>query len=262
MSKHKFRDYEKSEDKVRQFYYRNRSYQTLEYVLSMEKKYSNTQEIEMDVWDALQHLNELVDISDPDTNLPQIQHALQTAESIRKIYPEDKYDWLHLVSLIHDLGKFMGVHYKEPQWAVVGDTFPVGCDMSSTCAFNQFFIQNPDFKIYNGDKYGIYKPNCGLRNVHMSWGHDEYLYRVCVRSNCKLPLAGLYIIRYHSFYPWHTGKDYMYLCDDTDLKMLKWVQIFNKFDLYSKKDEKINIEQVSSYYKKLIKKYFPEKLKF
>ena len=43
---------------------------------------------------------------------------------IRKDYPEE--DWFQLVGLIHDLGKIMAF-YDEPQWAVVGDTFPVGC---------------------------------------------------------------------------------------------------------------------------------------
>ena len=43
---------------------------------------------------------------------------------IRKDYPEE--DWFQLVGLIHDLGKIMAF-YDAPQWAVVGDTFPVGC---------------------------------------------------------------------------------------------------------------------------------------
>ena len=42
----------------------------------------------------------------------------------RADHPDD--DWFHLVGLIHDLGKVMAF-FGEPQWAVVGDTFPVGC---------------------------------------------------------------------------------------------------------------------------------------
>ena len=30
---------------------------------------------------------------------------------------------------------------------------------------------------YNS-KLGIYKEGCGIENVMMSWGHDEYLYHV------------------------------------------------------------------------------------
>ena len=53
-------------------------------------------------------------------------------------------------------------------------------------------------------KYGMYSPNCGLDRCLMSWGHDEYLYRVSdlIIPACTLPDEGLYIIRYHSFYPW------------------------------------------------------------
>lgn len=40
-----------------------------------------------------------------------------------------------------------------------------------------------------------------------------------------LPQA-FYIVRFHSFYPWHTGGDYQQLCDEQDLAMLPWVQEF------------------------------------
>jgi inositol oxygenase len=38
----------------------------------------------MGVWEALERLDTLVDDSDPDLALPQIVHALQTAEAIRQ----------------------------------------------------------------------------------------------------------------------------------------------------------------------------------
>ena len=41
-----------------------------------------------------------------------------------------------------------------------------------------------------------------------------------------LPPQAFYIIRYHSFYPWHTGGDYRQLCNEQDLAMLPWVQEF------------------------------------
>lgn len=34
------------------------------------------------------------------------------------------------------------------------------------------------------------------------------------------------MIRFHSFYPWHTGGDYLQLCSQQDLDMLPWVQEF------------------------------------
>ena len=38
----------------------------------------------MTVWEALEFLDTLVDDSDPDVDFTQIEHALQTAESIRR----------------------------------------------------------------------------------------------------------------------------------------------------------------------------------
>lgn len=58
---------------------------------------------EMTIMEALESLNDLVDESDPDVNIPNIVHAYQTAERIRAIHPE--IDWFHLVGLVHDLGK-------------------------------------------------------------------------------------------------------------------------------------------------------------
>ena len=41
----------------------------------------------MGVWEAMEYLNTLVDDSDPDTDLTQIEHLLQTAEAIRARRP-------------------------------------------------------------------------------------------------------------------------------------------------------------------------------
>jgi len=45
--------------------------------------------------------------------------------------------------LIHDLGKVLSL-FGEPQWAVVGDTFPVGCAFSDKIVFPEYFDANPD----------------------------------------------------------------------------------------------------------------------
>ena len=75
-------------------------------------------------------------------------------------------------------------------------------------------------------EYGIYKANCGLENVMMSWGHDEYLYQVLKHNGTTLPEEGLYMIRFHSFYPWHTGGDYKHLTNEKDESMMEWVNEF------------------------------------
>jgi inositol oxygenase len=54
---------------------------------------------------------------------------------------------LHLTGFIHDLGKVLGhpKMFDQPQWAVVGDTFPTGCAYSPSIVFSEFFSENPDF---------------------------------------------------------------------------------------------------------------------
>ena len=51
----------------------------------------------------MEKLNDFIDESDPDVDVPNIVHAFQTAERIREHHPD--LDWLHLTGLIHDLGK-------------------------------------------------------------------------------------------------------------------------------------------------------------
>lgn len=96
------------------------------------------------------------------------------------------------------------------------------------------------------------------------------------------------MIRFHSFYPWHTGGDYRQLCSEQDLAMLPWVQEFkyshptepgreggrgvgglwaspespsllrcSKFDLYTKCPHLPDVDQLRPYYQGLIDKYCP-----
>ena len=75
-------------------------------------------------------------------------------------------------------------------------------------------------------------------------------------NNCKLPEEALYIIRYHSFYPWHQSGAYDYFASEKDLKMLPMLKDFQKCDLYSKCEESLKVEDLKKYYEKLIEKYF------
>lgn len=116
----------------------------------------------------------------------------------------------------------------EPQWAVVGDTFVVGCEWSKNIVYrSDSFEGNPDGnnQSYN-TKYGIYEPNTGLDNLMLSWGHDEYLYRVLKNHKTTLPNHALNIIRFHSFYPWHSNNDYHHLMKAEDEETKKWVLTF------------------------------------
>jgi len=65
----------------------------------MREEYGKLNRVEMSTWECCELLNEFVDESDPDLDEPQIEHLLQSAEAIRKDYPDE--DWLHLTALIH-----------------------------------------------------------------------------------------------------------------------------------------------------------------
>ncbi|KAJ7943830.1 Inositol oxygenase [Quillaja saponaria] len=262
-----FRDYNNFQSErqklVEEFYRLQHINQTYEFVKKLRKEYGKLNRAEMSIWECCELLNEVVDDSDPDIDEPQIEHLLQTAEAIRKDYPDE--DWLHLTALIHDLGKVL--HHPKfgglPQWAVVGDTYPVGCAFDESIVHHKYFKENPDYNnpAYN-TKFGAYSEGCGLNNVYMSFGHDDYMYLVAIENGTTLPAAGLFVIRYHSFYPLHKEGAYKYLMNKEDEENLKWLHIFNKYDLYSKSKVRVDLEKVKPYYQSLIKKYFPEKLKW
>lgn len=60
----------------------------------------------------------------------------------------------------------------------------------------------------------------------ISFGHDEYLYRVLKHNKTKLPEQALNMIRFHSFYPWHSSGDYSHLQNEKDEETKKWVLRF------------------------------------
>jgi len=252
-----FRNYEAdARPTVREFYRMNHRFQSYEFVQEKRKEFLSFERRKMGIWEAMEYLNRLVDDSDPDTDLSQLDHLLQTAEHIRK---DGQPRWFILTGLMHDLGKVLCL-FGEPQWAVVGDTFPVGCAYSDKIVFHKFFADNPDMSVPRfQEKLGVYEEHCGLDRVTMSWGHDEYIYHV---AKPYLPEEALYMLRYHSFYPWHKEGQYDYLLNDKDRKMLRWVQAFNPYDLYTKSHEKPDLEKLRPFYDDLIKEYFPPVLKW
>src|SRR5947209_15029428 len=159
-SQSEFRQYDaKVNTGVAEFYHLNHRYQTVEYVLGKEQQYFGLKRGTKTVWEAAEYLNTLVDDSDPDTDLTQLEHLLQTSEAIRR---DGHPRWMVLVGFVHDLGTCLRL-YGQPQWGVVGDTFPVGCAWSDEVVFPEYFAENPDAKIPEYQTlHGIYKPNCGL----------------------------------------------------------------------------------------------------
>ena len=255
--KEQFRNYEAdARPTVREFYRLNHTHQTFDFVQAKKKDFLALNRRTMGIWEAMEYLNTLVDDSDPDTDLSQLEHLLQTAEQIRR---DGHPRWFILTGLIHDLGKILCL-FGEPQWAVVGDTFPVGCAYSDTIVFHRFFEANPDSQNPRFQtRLGVYTEGSGLDKIELSWGHDEYLYHV-VKD--YLPEEGLYMIRYHSFYPGHREGAYSYLMNEKDKVMFDWVRAFNPYDLYTKSHEKPDLKKLRPFYEDLIAEYFPKSLRW
>ncbi len=254
-SEEEFRQYDaEATPGVAEFYRLNHEHQTVDYVLAKEKDYFGLTRGKKSIWEAAEFLNTLVDDSDPDTDLTQMEHLLQTSEAMRR---DGHPRWMVATGFVHDLGKVLCL-YGEPQWGVVGDTFPVGCAYSRDIVFPEYFQANPDLQnpLYQ-TKYGIYEPNCGLDKVHLSFGHDGYIYEAMKNY---LPMEALYMLRYHSFYPWHKHGAYTHLTNDQDQDMLQWVHKFNQYDLYSKGHTKPDLKQLKPYYDDLFAEFFPAKL--
>ena len=241
---------------IGKFYKCNHTCQNLEYVLKCKKKYYKFNNAEHTIMELFKMSDEIYDESDPDLTLSQLQHAIQVGERLRNKFTDPEYDWLWFTGFIHDLGKILA--FWLPQWSVVGDTFPVGCRFDETNIFYPYFKKNNDFGKY--DKYGIYKEGCGFDKLHFSFSHDDYLSKVLEYNGHSLPEEAIYLIRYHSFYPWHSRGGYSWFASEKDHKMKSLLKEFQKCDLYSKDNEgKVyDYEELTKFYKKLADKYLGE----
>ncbi|KAH7572197.1 hypothetical protein JRO89_XS04G0218700 [Xanthoceras sorbifolium] len=188
---HNFRDYEKESMRkaiVEEFYKKNHIYQTYEFAKKKKEHYGKLDKAVMSIWECCELLNEYVDESDPDLDDPQIKHLLQTAEAIRRDYPDQ--DWLHLTALIHG-------------WLVL--------------LMNPLCITSFSRTLKTRDTRGIYTVNCGLDNVTMSWGMwpraTTQLFHQQQYSSLSgsIPFMGTM----------HRSGAYTYLMNDEDKEMLK-----------------------------------------
>jgi inositol oxygenase len=260
-----------SPDRVVEHYRDMRANHTVDFYKRMEKKYDfsdgNYRRM-LTVMEAFVELENYVDASDPDLDLPNLLHLLQTAEGIRR---GGHPDWLQLTGLLHDMGKIMflwgtgedgqdGYNPKGKQWALGGDTFVVGCQIpEDAVVFPEFNKLNPDMSDPRYEtEHGMYEPGCGLDELKFAWGHDEYMYRMLVANNCTIPREGLDMIRYHSAYPMHDKGAYKCFLRPEDEERLNWVRLFNRYDLYTKDEDndlRQSIDELLPYYKGLLEKY-------
>lgn len=268
--KEEFRNYvdSKRQAVVQRHYKLMRQNQTYDYVQRMYKKWHKFDHAKMSIAEAFECLEGYVDSSDPDADFPNLEHCIQTAEGIRAAgHPE----WFQFIGLIHDMGKIMYMWGRPEdgqqgtadgdQWALGGDTWVSGCRIPDCTVMPHFNELNPDMKhpVYSTEN-GIYEEGCGFENLIFAYGHDEYMYRFLLHNKVDVPKEGLAMIRYHSCYPWHTGGAYSQFQAPGDEHLKEWVLKFNKYDLYTKSDERPDVKKLWPYYEKLISKFAPGKL--
>jgi len=180
---------ETSPARVAQHHKDMRMHHAVDFHRRMEEKHSFENEKfrrEMTIDEAFAELECHVDASDPDLELPNKLHLLQTAEGIRRAgHP----NWFQLTGLLHDMGEIMSLwgtaedgqdgrasDETAKQHALGGNTFVVGCAIpNDAVVFPEFNKLNPDMqdKRHNGI-CGMCEPNCGLDELCLAWGHDEH----------------------------------------------------------------------------------------
>jgi inositol oxygenase len=219
---------------------------TVDVTQALRRRFLEVRPTPMTIADAMTYYNDIVDESDPDMeHEPQLMHAIQCAMGAKTSgLPE----WAVVIGFIHDVGKLL-VKLGLRQPFVVGDMWPVGCAPSPDIVCSEFFAENPDstHPVY-GTKLGMYEEGCGLDNLVMSFGHDEYLYRVLLDGvkdgGCSLPPEALHPVRYHSAYVIHTAGAYDYFLNDRDREWMPILWAFrDHIDLYTKHGEIENLDR-------------------
>src|ERR1700676_5403503 len=111
-SEEEFRNYKADANPtVTELYRQNHARQTFDFVQQKKAQYCALDRGKKSICEMAEHLNPLVDDSDPDTDLTQTEPLLQTAEAIRK---DGHPRWFILAGFLHDLGKAL-CFYGGPQ---------------------------------------------------------------------------------------------------------------------------------------------------
>lgn len=228
--------------------------QTVRYCEARRREYSRLVGGHATVLRSLRALDGVHDPSDPDTSLPNSEHAYQAARRARALRPYDTS--LQVAALVHDIGKVLFSH-GHAAWEVVGDTFVLGEPLPRSAPCYELAprrVRHPPPAAANRD-------GCGLDAVVVSWGHDEYMFRVLMQNAHLHTLPQRYCdaIRYHSLYPWHSAGAYRRLMGPGDAETLELVTALNQCDLYSKSDGVVS-QGDRAYFDALLASVFPEPL--
>mmetsp|Transcript_1819 Transcript_1819/g.5296 ORF Transcript_1819/g.5296 Transcript_1819/m.5296 type:complete len:621 (+) Transcript_1819:386-2248(+) len=251
------------------FFRLSRARQTMEFVRRQYQRFGGLDRAELTIFEALMKVNTLAEFEATllgDSTEPPcmtlMEHAFQTAEKLRAACPDE--DWLHLVGLMHGIGKILALEEfgPEPQWAIVGESFPVGCRFSEAISHHQLFYPNPDRRNrQHSSVNGIYTAGCGLHEVNFSWSGAEYLYLVLFLNGTSLPAQALYCIRYQKFDSLFQ-EAYQHLLAEEDHAWMPWLVQLRQAAVFERDEEIMNrirspteISELYQYYEGLIDKY-------
>jgi len=180
------------------------------------------------IWDLIWILRQCIDESDGNLKgINQLQHVLQVVEELKNNNCFDD-DILFTAAITHDLGKLITVILPDE-------------DPANVMCLNKVLSSSG--------------PGCGLDNCIIQYNHDEFIYS---RIKDYVPYEVSWIVRYHSL-----NKKYDEYMNDNDIYLWnKYMIMFRKCDLYTKKaDDVVNITKLYEY-KNRIMDLFPEPINF
>ncbi|CAE5957477.1 unnamed protein product [Arabidopsis arenosa] len=91
----------------------------------------------------------------------------------------------------------------------------------------------------------MYTKSCGLDIVFISWGHDDYIYLVSSEGESNYITITRSVHHPIPFYALCKSEEYKHLMKNEDRENMKWLKVFNKCDLYSKR--KIRSKHTTTY---------------
>ena len=117
-----------------------------EHGLSGEKQYFGLTRVKKSVWEGAEYLNTLVDDSDPDTDLTQIEHLLQTSDAIRTGIPAG-WCWLDSSTILGSAFACMvsrnGVSWTHSRLGAPGPTRSSFLSTSARILMRKFLRTKP-----------------------------------------------------------------------------------------------------------------------
>ena len=262
-----FRQYNEAPARVIEFYCRQHTELTYARASDLNYRFVSAPKRAYSLSELLRICDGIFDPSDPDLaageggegGISQTEHAYQVAEGALRAGLPLEYVAL---GMVHDLGKAAAALLGIDMTFLVGDTYPLGCPFETEhITYGESLLNNEDGKnpLYNSG-HGVYRRGCGFSSMLFT-GHDELIYHALRASDHRLPEWALYVLRFHSFYPWHTHGAYSAYADEVDHAYLPHLLEFNRCDLYTKCATPVSEERMREL-DEIVARFIPDGIQF